>query len=431
MAKSPKSKIKVIDGGKSNKGANWITDEEYLPFQRGKPRIFTTRDSNLTWQFSMWIAEEKKYYQKSLRTEYKTEALKMAEDLYVEIISTLKEGRKPVKITFNQLIEEFLTYQQERVAKRLIKEDRLVTIRSRMNALKKFMRKNVGLGNIKGEDFLEYTTHRQELGITDFTIKQERSEIGALFKWGLNKGYINGHQLPVFGEMARASAPKRDAFEIEEYEGCYRAIRKIIKDTERLGNQHKILLWKQFYEWFLICGNSGIRFAESRRLKWKHIRRAYKLKGENATRNTICEIFMPASITKTYTERLVISSAGDYVKRLKQLHGGNPPLEQHLFVKPHNVDEPLPKNSFYNCWNKMLEVAGLEDRNPALTPYSLRHFYATIRLMNKVDIYDLSLTMGCRVNYIETHYSHILTSNIAGRITKIEMDRDLREIIPI
>ena len=90
MAKSPKEKIKVIDGGKSNKGANWITDEEYLPFQRGKPRIFTTRDSNLTWQFSMWIAEEKKYYQKSLRTEYKTKALRMAEDLYVEIIATLK-----------------------------------------------------------------------------------------------------------------------------------------------------------------------------------------------------------------------------------------------------------------------------------------------------------------------------------------------------
>ena len=79
----------------------------------------------------------------------------------------------------------------------------------------------------------------------------------------------------------------------------------------------------------------------------------------------------------------------------------------------------------------MLKEAGLGDRQPRLTFYSLRHFYATLRILKGVPIYDLSLTMGCSVNHIESHYSHIKTSQVAGRITRSRSDDlEVRTSIP-
>jgi len=48
--------------------------------------------------------------------------------------------------------------------------------------------------------------------------------------------------------------------------------------------------------------------------------------------------------------------------------------------------------------------------------YSLRHFYATTRLRDGVDIYLLAKNMGTSVKQIETYYSHILIEREARRI---------------
>lgn len=55
------------------------------------------------------------------------------------------------------------------------------------------------------------------------------------------------------------------------------------------------------------------------------------------------------------------------------------------------------------------------------TLYSLRHSYATMRLeRGDVKIHDLALNMGCTVQQIERHYSHVLTTNKRAEITKIK-----------
>ena len=91
----------------------------------------------------------------------------------------------------------------------------------------------------------------------------------------------------------------------------------------------------------------------------------------------------------------------------------------------------MPKPHFYRLWQEMLKEAGLQDRFPKVSPYSLRHLYATTRLMNKVDIYDLSKNMGCSVVYIQSHYDHVMTSQMADRLTQIIEDKSIREILPI
>lgn len=43
-------------------------------------------------------------------------------------------------------------------------------------------------------------------------------------------------------------------------------------------------------------------------------------------------------------------------------------------------------------------------------PYSLRHYYATERLLKGGNVFDLARNMGTSVKQIEKHYSHVLTT---------------------
>ena len=40
-------------------------------------------------------------------------------------------------------------------------------------------------------------------------------------------------------------------------------------------------------------------------------------------------------------------------------------------------------------------------------PYSLRHYYATQRLLGGVQVFDLAKNMGTSVEQIENHYGHV------------------------
>ena len=46
------------------------------------------------WQFRMWVSNEKRYYEKSLRTKRRAEAIDKAEEIYFDSQNELKDGRK-------------------------------------------------------------------------------------------------------------------------------------------------------------------------------------------------------------------------------------------------------------------------------------------------------------------------------------------------
>ena len=52
----------------------------------------------------------------------------------------------------------------------------------------------------------------------------------------------------------------------------------------------------------------------------------------------------------------------------------------------------------------------LSSDNKPRPPYSLRHYYATQRLLEGVNVYDLAKNMGTSVKQIEKHYGHILST---------------------
>lgn len=62
----------------------------------------------------------------------------------------------------------------------------------------------------------------------------------------------------------------------------------------------------------------------------------------------------------------------------------------------------------------MIAFTGEEERTGKhFVPYSLRHFYATIRKLHGTKNSSLCRNMGCTETYLEKHYSH-LTPLLAG-----------------
>jgi integrase len=423
MIDNESTDLRVVDGGQTGP---WIVEQHKLPFRKGKPKIFRTRKSGAFWSFSMWISEEEKYYIKSLKTDDLNDALDKAEQVYIEVQTTVKEGRKATKISLPVMIDRYLDHQQNRVTKRLIKADRFGTIKSRVNILLRFFPKNKSVFAIKGNDFMAYTQFRQDEGVQLYTIVQERAELKSFFKWALHQTYISPHQLPVFEEIRNVRANKRTDFLWNEYMDCFRALKRM---TDNEANQRRKKDIEIFRDFFLIMGNSGIRFAEMRRIKWYFIQRTYKIKSEDAHPDGVADIYLPADVTKTGVDRTVVATAVPYLKRLRDLYD-DPKPSDFLFANPNN-GKSLSKQFYYRHWDMMLKEAGLEDRFPKLTIYSLRHYYATRKMLKGVPIYDLSLTLGCSVVYIEQHYSHVRSPQVAERITRLApKNKSLIEAIP-
>lgn len=46
------------------------------------------------WQFRMWVRNEKRYYERSLRSKRRVEAIDKAEEMYFDLQNELKDGRK-------------------------------------------------------------------------------------------------------------------------------------------------------------------------------------------------------------------------------------------------------------------------------------------------------------------------------------------------
>ena len=59
------------------------------------------------WQFRMWISSEKKYFEKSLRTKKKTDAVDLAEELYIQLHNELANGKTLFVPTYAEAMQHY------------------------------------------------------------------------------------------------------------------------------------------------------------------------------------------------------------------------------------------------------------------------------------------------------------------------------------
>ena len=77
-------------------------------------------------------------------------------------------------------------------------------------------------------------------------------------------------------------------------------------------------------------------------------------------------------------------------------------------------------------FRELMEYAGLT--RIKFTPYHLRHFYITQRLMNGVDIVLLSQNAGNSPKVIYETYQHINTQLMTQELTKVRSRKSWEEV---
>ena len=112
--------------------------------------------------------------------------------------------------------------------------------------------------------------------------------------------------------------------------------------------------------------------------------------------------------------------AEDYIKRIYDLRleelGKKPPNEEVIFC--HKDGTPI--QSFKTAFNSLLRYAAIpvERNGGSRTIYSLRHFYATLRLSHDTSPFLLAKQMGTSVEMLEKFYGQTVSSELAAQITK-------------
>jgi integrase len=364
----------------------------------GKAVIYTTPASNGIYQFRCWIAEEKKYFRKTLRTRSQTEAIRLGEEEMLGVLTKIKSGHKIFGLSWGELCEEFLEHSMDRVRTGRITIGRYRTIKTQTNKhIIPFLHKNLRVSEIDLNSFMDYGMYRRKKNaeVQDVTIRNEYTTVNAIIRWGFRKRYFPFEKCNV-EEIIISEPNTREAFNRDEYEILYRSARYWYKkaDTEEEAYYRRLL--KDF---ILIKTNSMCRFGEMRQLKWsmvKIIKRGDK---------KFMQINLPKEICKNRKSRTVVARNGHYFERIKT-YSNFIEKDDYVFTRKE-INKLISKSQYYRYWHKLMEYSGLNKLEKKLSYYSLRHFGITARLYSGVNYYDVSKVAGTNVSNIEKHYEHM------------------------
>ena len=186
------------------------------------------------------------------------------------------------------------------------------------------------------------------------------------------------------------------------------------------------------YDFIIFMANTGIRPSEAKQLRWRHVDISDKL------------IKLDAAITKNKKPREVVGR-DPAITRVRAIR-----KRQAAFLKPHGQSiKPsdfvfaLPKmdggnalldpvDSFKTSFRSLLKACGFEydEHNQRHSITSLRHTYATFRLIEGTSMDLLALNMGTSVRMIENHYGHVRTVDQRYELTKMRAKSGSNDAYP-
>ena len=264
--------------------------QEQINLYHGDVKLFR-RQGGGVWQVKIWIKEEQKYLRKSLRTRDEDLARRFAEDEYISVKASRITGQKIFKVALHTIIDEWLVEQRKTVgiSKTL---GRYQAIVSQTNWLKKFIKDpNYKIEDIQPSLFVDYYGWRKSKRseVVNSTLVNEKATINAIFKFAIRKGYLSVIFQAEFPPLLKSSN-KREALTVEEYRKIYRYMR-----TKEFLDERDTLKVRHFIRDFtMLLANTGLRFGEARRLKWKHCK---VVRGKDEKKK-LSEISLYAEMTK-------------------------------------------------------------------------------------------------------------------------------------
>jgi integrase len=225
------------------------------------------------------------------------------------------------------------------------------------------------------------------------SLKNERTALRQLFGFAKRKGYINDiPELKIKSARpnARPDIPEAEWKRLCDYLPVF--VDKA-QDKRRQRERYYLVLY------ILILANTRIRIAEARKLQWRDIsstrtltdetRAILTVRGKTGERETVCNIGVDQFLAELRSFRTA------------EL-GRIPSDDEHLFCGRDGA----PIGSFKVGFNRVLKEAGVlfGSDGKRRVPYSLRHTYATMRISEGVNIFQLAANMGTSVEMIDDFY---------------------------
>jgi integrase len=257
-------------------------------------------------------------------------------------------------------------------------------------------------------DYIEWRLAGRE-GPALSTLRNERTALNQVFLFARRKGFIR--DLPILRikpakQTARPDIPEAEWQKLCDYMDAY-----VVTAQDRRRHRERFYLTR----YILILANTGIRVGEARKLRWQDISETRTLTGESR---------VVLTVRGKTGEREVVCNAGveAYLRDLAGIRSqevkGEVPLHEHVFC----LRDGRPVGSFKNGFTRILREAGVlftSDRKKRV-PYSLRHTYATMRISEGVNVFQLAANMGTSVEMIEQFYGkkRVRDPKMATEITK-------------
>jgi integrase len=263
------------------------------------------------------------------------------------------------------------------------------------------------------------------------TISNHNAALNRVFDTALQQGWMQRKNVPELTNTGK-KGKRRPTFTVEEWRKLRSNLRHWVNKTNM---QRSVAIRELMWDYVLIVANTGMRpGTETYNLKWKQVRWS--------TSNTEDRYLLVAPSGKTGERELVARHGCDeYFKRLQSRFPDLAELpfddllksnsNEYVFrLRAYTTEARPPKHpavtheatrtkNLFSVFNDFLvEHKLLKDpHGENRTLYSLRHMYATMRIVEDgISAHELATQMGTSVAMIERFYSHLKPIMIADKL---------------
>lgn len=386
--------------------------------------VLEDRNGSGIWYARIYLDGERRYVWKSLRTSDLNKAKRDALRLFHQTQFKVAEGLPITQRSLNAVIDEYenLRDQDNRLGRLAggtsgVKHTSDAMLRQ-IRRVAKFWREYAGTKPITSVDdklLAGYVQWRKtyyhgradlpknaKLNPTDKTLQWEITLGKMLIKFAHDRGYRGKLPLPTFTFVPKLKRV-RPAFSRADFKVLCEKLPEYVEASQDKRQRASRTLLRCYA---LILVLSGLRVGELNNLRIRDIdvikdedgRHTFQfaVRGKTGKR-----VVVPRIEAKTVIEMMLIRRTG------------TPSRDALLFVMPDGSSITTLADQF----QAFLKFAGLVHNSAGErhTLYSLRHTYATLGIMDDVDVFTIARNMGTSVAMIEQYYGKHATPTTRAR----------------
>lgn len=360
------------------------------------------------WQAHYKLEKVKNWFRRSTDTADPKEAARIAERMWMKATFDHEEGRPVFSKKFKPVAEVVLHRLEAEITAGTAKP----SARDYVSAIKLYLIPFYGQYNVDGikpaviSEFHVWRRNKVGRELSGSAQNNHNAALNVIFDEAIERGYMTAYERPMTKNTG-VESDRRAEFSHEELESMMKFANSFVVDG-RTARTRMIRELLAIYVPFMAA--TGMRpGTEAEFLEWRHIDVEVRdgqpvlhfrlQRGKRGARNFVAH-----------------NSCWLLLERLRQLSPdlADMTLEEVLKKRIPKLLFRLSDGSVPDNWNKPFRQ-WLEDSELLNCPvtgkerslYSLRHYYATQRLLEGIPIHDLAEQMGTSVLMITKHYSHL------------------------